>query len=138
MDGPIEVFESGIRTFLFQTINRSICYKYTVQQICSIKGRSRGNVYRSIQYRLVVPRIMPKEKQDWSTQVWYSAMLKMLVLTPFLLSSRKSMLVLSQTPNRVHQMQKKVSMLVIHLKGSLQKGNNCQEMLLKSYQLCRE
>ena len=52
---------------------------------------------------LVVPRIMPKEKQDWSTHVWYSAMLKMLVLTPFLLNSRKSMLVLSQTPNQLHQ-----------------------------------
>ena len=28
MDAPIKVFESGIRIFMFQTRNRSICYQY--------------------------------------------------------------------------------------------------------------
>ena len=45
------------------------------------------------------------------------------------------MLVLPRKPNQVHSMWKKMSMLVVHLSGSLQKANHCQEMLLKSYQL---
>ena len=40
----------------------------------------------------------------WPTQVWYPAMLKMLVSTPVLLKSRKSLLVLPKTPNQVHAM----------------------------------
>ena len=71
----------------------------------------------------------------WPTQVWYPAMLKMLVSTPILLNSRKSLLLLPQIPNQVHPMWKKMSMLVVHLSGSLEKANHCQEMLLKSYQL---
>ena len=93
----------------------------------------------------VIPRVLSKVKQDsaegiivvpfWPTQVWYPAMLKMLVSTPLLLNSWKSLLVRPQTPNQVHPMWKKMSMLVVHLSGSLQKANHCQEMLLKSYQL---
>ena len=93
----------------------------------------------------VIPRVVSKVKQDsaegiivapfWPTQVWYPAMLKMLITTSVLLNSRKSLLVLPQTPNQVHPMWKKMSMLVVHLSGSLQKANRCQEMLLKSYQL---
>ena len=92
-----------------------------------------------------IPRILSKVKQDsaegiivvpfWPTQVWYPAILKMLVSTLILLNSRKSLLVLLQTPNQVHPMWEKMSMLVVHLSGSLQKANHCQEMLLKSYQL---
>ena len=48
------------------------------------------------------------------------------------------MLVLPRTPNQVHPMWKKMGMLVVHLSGSLQKAKHCQEMLLKSYQLCGE
>ena len=94
---------------------------------------------------LVIPRVLAKEKQDsaedivvvpfWPNQVWYPVMLKMLVSTPILLNSRKSLLVLPQTPNLVHPMWKKMNMLVVHLSGSLQKANQCQEMLLKYYQL---
>ena len=93
----------------------------------------------------VIPRVLSEGKQDsaegiivvpfWPTQVWYPAMLKMLVSTPILLNSRKSLLVLPQTSNQVHPMWKKMSMLVVLLSGSLQKANHCQEMLLKSYQL---
>ena len=93
----------------------------------------------------VIPRVLAKVKQDsaegiivvpfWPTQVWYPVMLKMLVSTPILLNSRKSLLVLPQTPNLVHPMWKKMNMLVVHLSGSLQKANQCQEMLLKYYQL---
>ena len=93
----------------------------------------------------VIPSILSKVKQDsaediivvpfWPTQVWYPAMLKMLVSTPILLNSKKSLLVLPQIPNQVHPMWKKMSMLVVHLSGSLQEANHCQEMLLKSYQL---
>ena len=92
----------------------------------------------------VIPRVLSKVKQDsaegiivvpfWPTQVWYPAMLKMLVSTPILLNSRKSLPVLPQTPNQVHPRWKKMSMLVVHLSGSLQKVNHYQEMLLKSYQ----
>ena len=91
----------------------------------------------------VIPRVLSKVKQDsaegiiivpfWPTQVWYPAMPKMLVSTPILLNSRKSLLVLLKTPNQVHPMWKKMSMLVVHLSGSLQKANHSQEMLLKSY-----
>ena len=86
----------------------------------------------------VIPMVLPKVKQDsaegivvpfWPTQVWYPAMLKMLVSTPILLNSRKSLLVLPQKPNKVHPVWKKMSMLVVHLSGSLQKANHCQEML---------
>ena len=62
----------------------------------------------------VIPRVLSKVKQDstesiilvpfWPTQFWYPAMLKMLVSTPILLNSRKSLLVLPQTPNQVHPM----------------------------------
>ena len=52
-----------------------------------------------------------------------------------MLNSWKSLLVLTQTPNQVHPVWKKISMLVVHLSGSLQKGNYCQKMLLKSYQV---
>ena len=45
------------------------------------------------------------------------------------------MLVLPQTPNQVHPVLKQMSILVFHLSGSLQKGNNCQVMILKYYQL---
>ena len=93
----------------------------------------------------VIPRVLPKVKQDsaegiivvpfWPTQVWYSVMLKMLVSTPTLLNSRKSLLVLPQTPNLIHPMWKKMNMLVVHLSGSLQKANHCQEMLSKCYEL---
>ena len=93
----------------------------------------------------VIPRVLSKVKQDsaegiivvpfWPTQAWYPAMLKMLVSIPVLLNSRKSLLVLPQTSNQVHPMRKKISMLVVHLSGSLRKANHCQEMLLKSYQL---
>ena len=61
-------------------------------------------------------------------------MLKMLVSAQVLLNSRKSLLVLPQTSNLVHRMWKKMSMLLVHLPGSLQKANQYQEMLLKSYQ----
>ena len=94
---------------------------------------------------LVIPRVLSKVKQNsadgiivvpfWPTQVWYPAMLKMLVSTLILSNSRKSLLVLPQTPNQVHSMWKKMSMLVVHFSGSLQEANHCQEMLLKSYQL---
>ena len=93
----------------------------------------------------VIPRVLSKVKEDsaegiivvpfWPTQVWYPAMLKMLVSTPLLLNSWKSLLVRPQTPNQVHPMWKKMSMLVVCLSGSLQKASHCQEMLLKSYQL---
>ena len=93
----------------------------------------------------VIPKVLSKVKQDSAegiivvpfcqAQVWYSAMLKMLVSTPILLNSRKSLLVLPETLNQVHPMWKNMSMLVVHLSGSLQKANRCQEMLLKSYQL---
>ena len=96
----------------------------------------------------VIPRVLSDMKQDsaegiivvpfWPTQVWYPAMLKMLVSTPILLNSRKSLLVLPQTPNQVHPMWEKMSMLVVHFSGSLQKANHCQEKLLKSYQRRRE
>ena len=92
----------------------------------------------------VIPRVLSKVKQDsaegiivvpfWPTQVWYPAMLKMLVSTPVLLNSRKSLLVLPQIPNQVHPIWKKMSMLAVHLSGFLKKANHCQEMLLKSYQ----
>ena len=93
----------------------------------------------------VIPRALSKVKQDsskgiivvpfWPIQVWYPAMLKMLVSTAVLLNSRKSLLVLPQTPNQVHSTWKKMRMLVVHLPGSLQKANLCQEIPLKSYQL---
>ena len=93
----------------------------------------------------VIPRVFSKVKQGssegiivvpfWPAQVWYPAMLKMLVSTPILLNSGISLFVLSQTPNQVHPMWKKMRLLVVHLSGSLQKANHCQEMLLKSYQL---
>ena len=77
----------------------------------------------------VIPRALSKVKQDsaegvievpfWPTQIWYPAILKMLVLTPILLNPRKSLLVIPQTPNQVHPMWKKMSMLVAHLSGSL-------------------
>ena len=69
------------------------------------------------------------------TQIWYPAMLKMLVLTPVLLNFRKSLLFLTHTPKQVHPMWKKMTMFVGHLSGYLQKANCCQEILLKSYQL---
>ena len=57
----------------------------------------------------LIPRVLSKMKQDsaegiivvpfWPTQVWYPAMLKMLVSTPILLNSTKSLLVLPQTSN---------------------------------------
>ena len=85
----------------------------------------------------IIPRVLAKVKQVpfWSTQVWYPILLKMLVSTPILLNYRKSLLVLPHTPNLVHPMWKKMNMLVVHLSGSLQKANQCQEMLLKYYQL---
>ena len=77
----------------------------------------------------VIPRVLSKVKQDsaegvivvpfWPTQIWYPVMLKMLVSTPVLLNSRKSLLVLPQIPNLVHPIWKKMSMLVVHLLGSL-------------------
>ena len=55
----------------------------------------------------IIPRVLAKVKQDseegiivvpfWPTQVWYPAMLKMLVSTQILLNSRKSLLVQRQT-----------------------------------------
>ena len=93
----------------------------------------------------VIPRVLAKVKQDstegiivvpfWPTQVWCPIMLKMLVSTPILLNSMKSLLVLLQTPNLVHPMWKKMNTLVVHLSDSLQKANHCQEMLFKSCQL---
>ena len=62
-------------------------------------------------------------------------MLKTLVSIPSLLNSRKSQLVLPQTPNQLHPMWNKMSMFVVILSGSLQEANHCQQMLLKSYQL---
>ena len=76
----------------------------------------------------VIPRIIAIVKQD-------PVMHKMLVSTPILLNSRKSLLVLAQTPNLVHPMWRKMNMLVVHLSGSFQKANQCQVMLLKYYQL---
>ena len=96
----------------------------------------------------VITRVLSKVKQDSAegitvvpfrpTQFWYLAMLKMLVSTPILLTSSKPLLVLPKTPNQVHPMWKKTSMLVVHLSGSSQKENHCQEIVLKSYQLCGE
>ena len=72
----------------------------------------------------VIPRALSNVKQDsaegiivvpfWLTQVWYPVMLKMLVSTPILSNSTKSLLVLPQIPNQVHPMWKKMSMLVVH------------------------
>ena len=73
----------------------------------------------------VIPRVLAKVKQDSAegiivvpfraTPAWYPVMLKMLVSTPILLNSRKSLLVLLQTPNLVHPMWKKMNILVVHL-----------------------
>ena len=71
----------------------------------------------------------------WKTQVWYLVIFQMLVPTPILLNSRKSLLVLPQTANQVHPMWEKMNMLVVLLSVSSQKANHYQEMLLKSYQL---
>ena len=86
-----------------------------------------------------ISRVFSRMKQDsaegiivipfWQTQVWYLAMIKMLVSSPMLLDSRKSLLVPPQTPNQGHPMWKKMNMLVVHLSGSFQKENRCQEML---------
>ena len=86
-----------------------------------------------------ISRVFPRVKQDstegiivipfWQTQVWYLAMIKMLVSSPMLLDSRKSLLVPPQTPNQGHPMWKKMNMLVAHLSGSFKKANHCQEML---------
>ena len=93
----------------------------------------------------VIPRVLLKVKQDstkriivvpfWKTQVWYLVIFQMLVPTPILLNSRKSLLVLPQTTNQVHPMWEKMNMLVVLLSVSSQKANHYQEMLLKSYQL---
>ena len=71
----------------------------------------------------VIPRVLLKVKQDsakriivvpfWKTQVWYLVIFQMLVPTPILLDSRKSLLVLPQTTNQVHPMREKVNMLVV-------------------------
>ena len=66
-------------------------------------------------------------------QTLFQVMLKMLVLISVLLNSRKSRLVLPQIPNYDVPMWKKLDELVVHLSGSLQKTNRCQEILLKSY-----
>ena len=65
----------------------------------------------------VIPRVLSKVKQDsaegiivvpfWPTQAWYPTMLKMLVSTAILLNSRKSLLVLPQTPTRYIQCGKR-------------------------------
>ena len=73
----------------------------------------------------VTPRVLSTVKQDSAegivvvpfcpTQVWYQAMLKMLVLSPVLLNSWKALLALQQPLNQVHPMWKKTNMLVVHL-----------------------
>ena len=93
----------------------------------------------------VMPRVLSKVEQDsteviivvpfWPTQVWYPVMPKWYVSTSILLNSRKSPVALPQTPNQVHPMWKMLDMLVVHLSGSSQKTNHCQERLLKSYQV---
>ena len=90
----------------------------------------------------VIPGVLAKVKQDsaegiiivpfWPTQVWYPIMLEMLVSTPILLNSTKSLLVLPQTRNLVHPIWKKMNMLVVHFSGSLQKANQrCRDALCR-------
>ena len=71
----------------------------------------------------------------WLTQVWFPVMIKILISTPIILNPRKLLPVQPQAPKQVHPMWEKISMLVAHFSGSLQKANHCQEMLLMSYQL---
>ena len=73
----------------------------------------------------VIPRVLSKVEQDNAdgiivVPVWYPVMLKMLILTPILLNSRKSLHVLSQTASLVYPMWKKMNMLVVYLSGYLQ------------------
>ena len=152
MGAPIKVFESGIRTFMFKTRNTCICWQYYAafrpnpgaMYIHEFIIDWSDSMFYAFPPISVIPRDLPEVKQDsgkgiilisfWPNQFSYPIMLKMLVSAQVLLNSRKSLLVLPQTSNLVHRMWKKMSMLLVHLPGSLQKANQYQEMLLKSYQ----
>ena len=139
MDAPIKVFESGIRTFnlyfkleidLFAT-NINIQFdKYAAfrpdpgaMYIDAFSINWSDLKLYAFPPISVIPRVLSKVKQDsakgvivvpfWPTQVSYRAMLKMLVSTPILLNSRKSLLILPQIPNQVHTNWKKKSMLEV-------------------------
>ena len=68
----------------------------------------------SIHPILVKPKAFSKVKQDsadgiivapiWPTQIWYSAMLTMIVSTPILLNSIKSLLLLPQIVDQTNKL----------------------------------
>ena len=93
------------------------------------------------------PEFFQKWKKMWEVvplfinKIWYTSMYKILLSTSILLNSRKLLLVLPQTSNQVQPMGKEMSMLVVHLLGSLQKANhafhanNALEILLGSWRV---
>ena len=65
-------------------------------------------------------------------------MLKIMVSSQILFNSRKRLFILTQTPNQVNPLWKKINMLVLHLSSFSKKTNHYQEMLLKPDQLYGE
>ena len=80
----------------------------------------------------IISRVLSKISQDeaegiilvpyWSNQVWYPVMLKMLISTPILLNSRKSLLQLPQSSDQNHPVWRKMDIIVTHLLGFLKKS----------------
>ena len=66
---------------------------------------------------------------DLPNQAWFLVLLKILIHTPFLTTSRKYLLKLPQYPELVHTMQSKIDIVVCHFDGLSQKATKFESML---------
>ena len=87
----------------------------------------------------IISKVLSKRRQDkaedniavlyWPNGVWHPVMLKILISIPILLSFRKSLLRLPQSPDQIHPMWWKMDMIVAQLSGSSRRAQHCQKQL---------
>ena len=68
----------------------------------------------------------------WPTQVWWPQLLKMLIAIPFLLPKQEDLLSLSHSPQTLHPLRRKLTMLACLLSGNPSKIKEYQRQLLSS------
>ena len=68
----------------------------------------------------------------WPTQVWWPQLLKMLIAIPFLLPKQEDLLSLSHSPQTLHPLRRKLTMLACLLSGNPSRIKEFQRQLLSS------
>ena len=107
------------------TISWSSLYFYAFPPFCQIH-RCLQNILEEQAPQGIM--ILP----NWPTQVWWPQLLKMLIAIPFLFPKQEDLLSLSYSPQTLHPLRRKLTMLACLLSGNPSKIKEFQRQLLSS------